>query len=306
MQDLNDMYFFAKVVEHRGFMAASRVLGIPKSRLSRRIKELESTLNVRLLHRTTRKLALTEAGSAFLRHCLAMIEEANLACEEIERIHSSPRGHICVSAPMAIAQFLLAPILPEFMAQYPEVRVTLAVTPRRVDLIEEGVDIAIRVRSGILENSSLVMRTLNATQLIMVASPTFLNTYGVPIEPKALINYPVLSQHQPHGQYTWHFTAQNGQMAEVTVLPRLLTDDMVVLREVALAGQGIAALPTLMVREALQQHRLQQILKDWQLPVGLLHAVYPSRRGLLPAVRVFLDFLSARAGDAAWQNQINT
>jgi DNA-binding transcriptional LysR family regulator len=297
MHDLNDMYYFAKVIEHKGFMAASRALGIPKSRLSRRIKDLEIALNVRLLHRTTRKLALTDAGKAFLRHCEAIIDEATVAREEIERIHAVPRGYICVSAPMAIAQFLLAPVLPKFMMQYPEIRVSLEVTHRRVDLIEEGIDIAIRVRSGQLENSSLVIRTLSATQLMAVASPTYLRQYGTPVAPHELINHPVLTQHQPNGQYTWCFTSPTGQVAEVNLHPKLMTDDMVVLREVALAGQGIVVLPRLMVREALQQNQLKVILSDWQLPRGLLHAVYPSRRGLLPAVRVFLDFLSAHTAE---------
>jgi DNA-binding transcriptional LysR family regulator len=292
MHDLNDMYYFAKVVEHKGFMAASRVLGIPKSRLSRRIKELEAALNVRLLHRTTRKLALTDAGKAFLRHCDIIIEEAALAQEEIERIHTVPRGHIRVSAPMAIAQFLLAPALPKFMRQYPEIRVSLEVTHRRINLIEEGVDVAIRVRSGPLENSSLVVRPLHAAQLMVVASPLYVSQYGTPLTPHDLLDHAVLTQHQPNGHYTWRFTSANAEVAEVTVLPRLMTDDMVVLREVALAGQGIVVLPKLMVYDALQQKQLQVLLADWQLPLGLLHAVYLSRRGLLPAVRVFLDFLS--------------
>lgn len=292
MQDLNDMYYFAKVIEHGGFMAAGRALGIPKSRLSRRIKELESSLNVQLLHRTTRKLALTDIGTAFLRHCQTVLEEAKAAKEEIARVHTTPRGTIRVSAPMAIAQFLLAPYLAKFIEQYPEVNVLLDVSNRRVDLIEEGIDVALRVRMGALEDTSLVMRTLGRSHSILLASPEFLKQHGMPQTPADLVNYPMLSLLQPNEQYTWHFTSDEGKVIDVVAKPRLLTDDMVVLRKVVIAGQGMVALPLLLIHEELKQGKLVRVLPNWHLPYGLLHAVYPSRRGLLPAIRVFIDFLS--------------
>lgn len=306
MHDLNDMYYFAKVVEHGGFMAAGRELGIPKSRLSRRIKNLEAELNIRLLHRTTRKLALTDAGTAFLRHCEAMVEAAMIAGEEIAKARAEPRGNIRVSAPMAIAQFVLAPLLPQFMAQYPEISIVLDVSNRRVDLIEEGIDVALRVRSGPLENSSLVIRTLGASQLIMLASPELIRKYGVPATPEDLVHYPVLSLYQPNAERTWRFTSTAGRVVDVTTRARLFTDDMIVLREAAIAGQGVASLPTLLVEEALRQNKLQRILPDWHLPEGLLHAVYPSRRGLLPAIRVFIEFLSAQVRSQALHNAVKS
>lgn len=293
MQDLNDMYYFAKVIEFGGFMAAGRALGIPKSRLSRRIKELETSLNVQLLHRTTRKLALTDVGTVFLRHCQTVLEEARAAREEIDRVNASPRGTIRVSSPMTIAQFLLAPHLADFLKQYPEVNVVLDVSNRRVDLIDEGIDVALRVRMGSLEDTSLVMRTLGRSHSILVASPDFLSRYGEPDCPKDLVNYPMLSLHQPNEQYSWRFNSEDGKVVDVTTTPRLLTDDMVVLREIALAGEGMAALPLLLIHQEVKQGKLVRVLPNWHLPYGLLHAVYPSRRGLLPAVRVFIDFLSS-------------
>jgi DNA-binding transcriptional LysR family regulator len=292
MQDLNDMYYFAKVIEHGGFMAAGRVLGIPKSRLSRRIKLLEERLNTQLLHRTTRKLALTDVGDAFLRHCETVLSAANAATEEIACANALPRGHIKVSAPPAIAQHILARLLPVFMQQCPEVRFSLAVSSRRVDLIEEGIDVALRVRSGAMENSSLIVRTLGRDRMQLVASPAFIQAHGQPESPLTLAQYPTLSMYQPGGQRTWCLVSEEGQKIEVVTQPRLLTDDQVVLREAAIAGQGITALPNMVMQDALRNGTLVPILKDWYLPEGAFQVVYPSRRGLLPAVRAFIDFLA--------------
>jgi len=160
MQDLNDLFYFAKVVECGGFMAAGRKFGLPKSRLSRRVAELESRLGVRLLQRTTRKLALTEVGASYYEHCRAVLAEAEAAEETILRATAEPRGLVRVSCPEMVAKSLLGPALPRFLAANPQVRIWLDTTGRRVDLIEEGIDVALRVRSVIEESASLVARSL--------------------------------------------------------------------------------------------------------------------------------------------------
>src|SRR6188768_3623530 len=146
MQDLNDMLYFAEVVERGGFAAAGRALGLPKSRLSRRVAELETRLGARLLQRTTRKLSLTEVGEIYLRHCSAMRDEALAADEAVAQLQVEPRGTLRISCPVTLAQSTLGYLVPQFMALYPQVKIDMRVTNRVVDLVEEGIDIALRVR----------------------------------------------------------------------------------------------------------------------------------------------------------------
>lgn len=292
MQDLNDLYYFAKVVEHGGFMAAARVLGVPKSRLSRRIAELETRLGTRLLHRTTRRLALTAIGTTVYQHCVAMVAEAGAAENVVERAHAEPRGPIKVSCPELIAKILLGPILPRFLSSYPKVRLHLEATNRRVDLIEEGVDIALRVRSVLEESATLVARPLSKTELVLVASPALLEHYGVPGTPATLPSWPCLTMTRPDGRGEWILNDPQGKELRLIIdEPRLFTDDLQVLCDNTLAGIGIAALPRFLIDTALQDGRLIRLFPDYSIPYGILHAVFPTRRGLSPAVRVFIDFL---------------
>lgn len=298
MQDLNDLFYFAKVVECGGFMAAGRKLGLPKSRLSRRVAELEARLGVRLLQRTTRKLALTEVGANYYEHCRAMLAEAEAAEEAILRATAEPRGLVRVTCPEQIAKSLLGPILPRFLTANPQVRVWLDATGRRVDLIEEGVDVALRVRPMIEESASLVARKLGVGRLFLVASPGLLAEHGVPKTPAELARYPLLTMSRPDGRGLVALLDSEGHEYSVWVdTPRLMTDDLVVLAQAAVAGQGVAALPVLVCQEALAEGRLVQLLPEYQMPGGILHVVFPSRRHLVPAVRSFIDFLVAELVD---------
>ncbi|KZE35090.1 DNA-binding transcriptional LysR family regulator [Crenobacter luteus] len=293
MQDLNDFFYFAKVVECGGFMAAGRRLGVPKSRLSRRVAELEARLGVRLLHRTTRRLALTEVGESFYRHCEAMLAEAEAAEETIARVTAEPRGPVRVSCPEMLAKTLLAPHLPRFLAAYPQVRLLLEVTGRPVDLIEEGIDVAIRVRSRIDDSASLVARPLGISRVELVASPALVATLGQPSSPAELAGWPALTMSRPDGRGEWRLIDAVGQLYTVTLdAPRLSGDDLMVLAAAAIAGVGAAALPTLVCHEALADGRLVRLLPGYEIPGGILHAVYPGRRHLVPAVRAFVDFLT--------------
>ncbi|UTH73887.1 LysR substrate-binding domain-containing protein [Chromobacterium sp. IIBBL 290-4] len=293
MQDLNDLLYFAKVVEHGGFMAAGRILGIPKSRLSRRVAELEAKLGVRLLQRTTRRLALTEIGSQYYQHCQAMLAEAEAAHETILQSSAEPRGLIRVSCPELLSKTMLGDVLPRFLNRYPMVRVALDSTNRRVDLIEEGVDVAIRVRNVIEDSASLVVRRLGRSRMILVASPAFLQIHGEPMSPEKLAGLPALTMSRPDGRGQWVLLDNVGQVYTIHVdAPRLMTDDMIVLRQAAIDGVGIAALPANVCHQALQDGRLRRILPQYGFPWGILHAAFPSRRGLSPAVRAFLDFIA--------------
>lgn len=292
MQDLNDLLYFAKVVEFGGFMAASRMLGIPKSRLSRRVAELEERLGVRLLQRTTRRLALTEVGSSYYQHCQAMLAEAEAADDAIARITAEPRGLVRVSCPELLAKTLLAPALPRFMLRHPQVRVSLEATNRRVDLIEDNIDVALRVRNSLDNSANLVVRQLSVSQVILVASPDFMRQHPMPQSPADLLALPALTMSRPDGRGQWQLLDQAGHTYNLQIdNPRLMTDDLLVLLEAAIAGLGVAALPVMVCDEALQQGRLLRLLSEFDSPWGILHAAFTSRRGLSPAIRAFIDFL---------------
>lgn len=294
MQDLNDLYYFAMVVEHGGFASAERALGIPKSRLSRRIVQLETDLGVRLLQRSTRRFAVTEVGQNVYRHAQAMLSEAQSAREAVERLSAEPRGVIKVSCPVSLAQQQLAELLPDFLNLHPQVRVQLQVSNRRVDLINEGFDIALRVRTQLNDDGSLVMRSFGQVRELLVASPKYLDARGRPAAPQDLESHATLSMSEDEARQRWELHGPDDTTVRVDIQPRLMGHDFPLLMEIAKKGHGIALLPETVCAEAILRGELEPVLPDWSLPQGICHAVFPSRRGLLPAVRVFIDFLAER------------
>ena len=292
MQDLNDLYYFAKVVEHGGFAPAGRALGEPKSKLSRRIALLEERLGVRLIQRSTRRFSVTEVGQTFLAHCRAMLVEAEAAAESIEMTRSSPRGIVRLSCPTMLLEFRVAAMVAGFMAGCTDVQVHLEATDRRVDVIAEGFDLAIRVRPPPLEDSDLVLKVLAERTQCLVAAPALLERHGPVHGPADLPLLPSVALGVPQGEHAWHLLGPDGAVADVPHAPRLVTRGMAALREAALAGVGVAQLPAMVVRDALQDGRLLRVAPDWAPPKEIVHAVFPSRRGLLPSVRLFLDHLA--------------
>lgn len=294
MQDLNDLYYFAAVVDHGGYAAAERALGIPKSRLSRRITQLETDLGVRLLQRSTRRFAVTDVGQAVYRHAQSMLAEAQAAREVVDRLSAEPRGLVRVSAPVGIAQTMMPALLPEFLARYPEVRVQVIVTNRRVDVINEGVDIALRVRNRLDDDGSLVMRSFGQIQELLVASPKYLKGMGRPHDPAELSGHVTLSMSEEEARQRWELHGPDGQVRHVELKPRVAAFDFPMLRDLAIQGIGITMLPETYCGEAVRDGRLEVVLPDWRLPQGYFHAVFASRRGMLPAVRVMIDYLAER------------
>ena len=292
MQPLEGFYYFTQVVDHGGFARAARALGIPKSRLSRHVVALEAQLKVRLLNRSTRRFAVTEVGQEVYRHATAMLAEADAALEAVEFARAEPRGTIRASCPVALAQAALAPILPVFLVNYPAVRLQLHVSNRRVDVVREGFDVALRVRSQPSGEDGLVMRAFGRANQLLIASPGYLARTGTPASPQELreretLDYELDSE-------PWQLVGANGESVRAEHTPRMLCHDFVVLRAAVLAGLGIAQLPESVVREDLQSGALTRVLPEWNNPQGIVHAVFPSRRGLLPAVRAFIDFLAER------------
>lgn len=291
MQDLNDLYYFVQVVDYCGFAPASRALGIPKSKLSRRIALLEERLGVRLIHRSTRRFSLTDLGQTYYNHCKAMLVEADAAQEAIELTRSEPRGIIRITCPVALLNTRIGPILADFMQQHPQVEVHLEATNRRVDVIGEGVDVAIRVRPPPLEDTDLVMRILGDRAQCIWATPELLKAYPEIHKPEDLTQLPSLSLGVSQGEHIWFLQHKNGEHKSIQHKPRLITRDMTLLRQAALAGVGIVKLPVMMVQAEYAAGLLVPVLPDWQPQREIIHAVFASRRGLLPSVRALIDYL---------------
>ncbi|MBK7150586.1 MAG: LysR family transcriptional regulator [Sandaracinaceae bacterium] len=293
MQDLNDLYFFAQVVEHGGFASAGRVLGVPKSTLSRRVAALEERLGVRLLQRSSRKFSVTDIGQDYYEHCKALGVEAEAAQAAIDRASAEPSGVIRVSCPVTLLHARVDRMLAQFMALHPKVSVHLEATNRRVDVIAERFDVAIRARTPPLPSSELRLRVLAERAWRVVASPALLAQHGVPQQPSDLARFPSLGLGPAAQEHTWEFIDPTGARATYRHTPRLVTDDMVTLRAAALAGVGVVQLPGMVMCDEVASGSLVPLLPEWTLPHHVVHLVFPSRRGLLPSVRALIDFLAA-------------
>lgn len=293
--DLNDLYYFVKVIEYGGFSPAGRALGVPKSKLSRRVALLEERLGVRLIHRSTRRFSLTDIGQTFFEHCQAMLVEAEAAHEAILSVQSEPKGVVRLSCPVALLHANIGPMLAEFMLAYPQIIVHLDANNRAVDVVGEGFDVAIRVRPGPLEDSDLVLRILAERGQCLVASPKLVEAMGgLPSAPAELSQWPSLAIGQPQNAHVWTLFGPDERQVALHHRPRYVTTDMMALREAALVGVGVVQLPLLMIQSQLACGELVSVLPDWAPRREIIHAVYPSRRGQLPAVRLLLDYLTEK------------
>lgn len=303
MQDLNDLYYFVQVVDHGGFAAAARVTGLQKSKLSRRIQQLEDRLGVRLLNRSSRRFSVTELGRDYYDRCLAMLVEAEAADQVIARMRAEPRGVIRLSCPVALINFQFGALFARFLAAYPAVDIQLESTNRRVDVIAEGFDIAIRVRFPPLEPTDLVIRRLDTSVQCLVASPALVAGRTIS-SPADLTELPSVTLGWVQRDHQWQLEHADGRTASVGHRPRLVTDDMAALRDAALEGVGVVQLPTMMVWRQVEAGELVHVLPDWRPRAGIVHAVFPSRRGLLPSVRTLLDFLGTECAAARQRNPL--
>lgn len=297
MRDFNDLQFFAAVVQHRGFSAASRALKVPKSRISRRVASFEERLGVRLLDRTTRGLGLTHVGQQVFEHAHAAVIEADAVEEVALRMQAEPRGLVRMSCPLGLQSAIAAP--PSgFLAAHPLLRLQCIVTNRRVDLIHEGIDVAIRVRERLDTDADLQMKRIGVSRRILVASPMLLAREGEPTTPADIGRFPILHQEQQSGS-TWHLTAENGEIDTVLFEPRVATGSFDILMAAACQGAGIALLPAAYCQQALASGALVRVLQEWSGTDGILHLVFVSRRGMLPAVRAVIDFAAAALKSSA-------
>lgn len=290
MSDLDAMLAFARVVDHGGISAAAAAMALPKSNISRRLNALEARLGVRLLERTTRKIHLTEIGRLYYQHCRRIAQEIEHADSTIANAKETPQGTLRVSASVATGQHLIGPLLAGFIKRYPDVTVSLQLSNRRVDLIEEGFDLAIRI--GPLESSSLISRRLGRGELGVYTTANYIRHKTRPERPLHLTGLDCVAMAQDDGSVVWTMTGPEDTVP-VKIVPRVVVNDFGVIRQLLLDGVGIALLPHHVVRSAPSSNRFIRLLPDWSVQFVELHAVYPSHRGATPKMRAFLDWLSA-------------
>ncbi|HAA07889.1 MAG TPA: LysR family transcriptional regulator, partial [Acinetobacter schindleri] len=291
LTDLDDFYCFAQVVEHGGFSAAERATDIPKSKLSRRVYNLEERLGVRLIQRSSRHFAVTDIGMNIYRHAQVMLSAAQAAHDLVDHLSTEPRGIIKLSLPVSIAQNEIARILPAFLKQYPEIKIQMMVTNRRVDIINEGFDIALRVRSSLDDDPNLVIRQFDQIEQHLFASQGYLNEFGHLKNPEELSEHKILSMADEHTEQFLILHNHIQQQKKIRVMPTVLGSDLSMLAQLAASGCGITLLPDNVVQQYVERGELVRVLPEWKAAHGIFHMVYPSRRGLLPAVRVFIDYL---------------
>jgi DNA-binding transcriptional LysR family regulator len=293
MRDLNDLYYFHTVVSCHGFAAGARHIGVPKSTLSKRVAQLESRLQVRLLERTTRSLRTTDVGREFYAHCQTMLEGAEAAEAVAAQSRVEPQGLVRVSCPPGMIQYLMVTLLPTFLSSYPKVRIQLRVFHRPADLIEDRVDIALRGRMRLEADPGLIVRTLGRIRLVLVMSPTLLTGHEGALTVGRLADFPTVSIAENADGDCWELEGPDEETHAFHHQPRLFCGDLDVALASAIAGLGIALLPKRFCETALESGELVHVLPDWRSREYILHAAFMSRKGMLPSVRAFIDCLVA-------------
>ncbi len=276
---------FAAVVERGSFTAAAASLQTAKSSISETVRALEDRLGVRLLERTTRRVRPTEAGAAFYRQCRRLLDDAANARAEAQAAHRQPSGRLRVGTPDAFAERYIVPGLGAFLARYPTLEVELVEAAAPADLVDQGLDLAIRIVER--PEPRLVVRRIASSQIVIVASPGYLASSGEPTKPRDILHHHLIGFTPLAWRDTWRLGKET-----ITVKPRLLTNNGESLRAAALAGLGLAAIPEWLVADALVAGRLTRVLADRETPFGGIYAVYPTNRLLTPRVRLFVDHMA--------------
>lgn len=296
MKDLNEIQYFVQVSQTQSFTTAANRLGVPKSSVSRAIVKLEQRLGIKLIERTTRSVSLTEAGELYLDRCQRVLEEAEQADQMLGAMHVKPRGTLRVGAPGPFARMSLAPILGEFLARYPEIRLQLQIIGTEASQREHKLDIVIR--PGPLEDSGLLVKPLMQIHLATYASPRYLEGRPVPETPSDLRSHSCIvtscgAYGEPAESATWKLR-RAGEWKEVRVEAKVAVPDPSICYQLTLAGVGIGLLSQPAAQKEVDQGRLVRVLPGWEPEPVELHALYPSQLNASPKVRAFLDFLKER------------
>jgi len=290
MLDLKDLFYFVQVVDRGGFAAAGRLLGVPKSTISHRVQQLEAGLGIRLINRTSRRFGMTEVGQAFYANARATLEHADLAEASIRAHLIEPSGVVRMTTPVALAQFALRDLLPAYLARYPKVRIVQQATDVQVDIVAEGFDLALRGHGDDLPTSTLVQRKLADVPWQLFAGSAYLDERGTPQMPDDLVSHDAIAMGR-EASASWSLVRHEVEIV-IPITPRFVSNDMVVLKDVAAAGLGIVALPAYVCWADVTSGRLRRVLPGWTAARSRVTALLPYRQGLLPAVRTLVDFLA--------------
>jgi DNA-binding transcriptional LysR family regulator len=294
--DLNDIVVFTRVAETKSFTGAAELLGLPKSTVSRKLAQLEERLGVRLVQRTTRKLALTDIGEAYYTRCAQIVSDVAAAEQVVTDMQATPRGRVRISAPVDLSSKYLGAIISEFLVEHADISVELDASDRVVDLIEEGYDLA--VRFGPMPESTLIARRLCTLSQAMVAAPSYLAKRGTPTTIDQLEEHDRLL-FQPSARTTWPLV--NGEQTFEFGRPaRFASNNIAAVRDVALAGGGIALIADFMVACDIQTAKLVRVMPEWTGRETDIHAVYPARQNLPPRLQLFLDHLAKALNPPPW------
>lgn len=291
--DLNDLMIFAKVAEHGSFTGAAEALGVARSSVCRTVARLEERIGVRLAQRDTRHFKLTDIGSEFAEHCVRAVAAAAEGCERIAQARKEPSGCIRVACPSFIARRLVSPLVAKFITHNPGVRIAIEITDREQNALEASIDVCIRMRQVPSEDSRLVMRSLGLVQYALMGSPEFLKQRGWPTSPLEAAGMPTLGWGRMPGPHGWRLIDPSDRQIHVRHEPVMVADEVETIRQAAVDGVGLIQLPLFACLSEIQQGRLQIVLPDYPAPLHEIQAVFPSNRGMLPAVRSFIDYLAS-------------
>jgi DNA-binding transcriptional LysR family regulator len=297
MDRMTSMSTFVKVVESGGFSAAARALGMSPSMATTHVQALEERLGVRLLNRSTRKVSLTEVGHAYYERCLQILAEADDADQVAQALQSNPRGTLRLNTSVAIPPFL-APVIAEFTALYPDVTISMTMTDRMIDMVEEGFDLA--VRNMTVPDSSLISRRVATFRFVVVGAPSYLAARGIPKQASDLAQHNCLIYSRSAGGNEWRFAGPDGEQS-IPVSGNLLANSDNALRLAAVHGQGLALVPSYLVIDEIKSRRLVPVLSEFLQTEHAINAIYPHRRHLSAKVRSFIDLLAKHFhDDPAW------
>jgi DNA-binding transcriptional LysR family regulator len=299
MDQFSAMQTFRRVVDLGSFSAAANQAGVSHTVLSRQVKHLERHLGTQLLTRTTRRLHLTEAGALFYRHCVQILEQMQAMTLELSEHQQQPSGTLRLGVATAFGELELGRWLPDFIERHPLLQIELNCSDRFVDLLEEEIDVCLRVTDH-LPDSSLVARRLASSEVLLVAAPRYVERHGMPTTPEALANHPLLGYSQLLHPQRLQLAGAGGEQRDILMPRRLSANSPMALRAAAIGGLGIASFDRFIVHDALQDGRLVPVLENWKLPGRSLYAVYPQSRYLAPKVRALLDYVQGYYAKARW------
>ena len=293
MDRLEGIAAFSLVVDAGSFTAAAQQLKLSKSAVSAHVQRLEERLGVQLLHRTTRRVATTEAGRVYHQYCVRILADAEAAEQAASALQREPRGILRISAPDTFGWMHVAPVVPAFRERFPEIAIDLRLEERHVNLVDDRLDLAIRI--GTLPDSSLIIRKLAPSRLVLCAAPGYLKRFGEPLSPHDLREYTCLCFPPMWRDGHWHLVSKQRE-ERVPVTGVVITNSAEVLRVSVLRSVGIAMLPTWAVADDLRCGKLKPVLPGWAPPVSFVHAVYPDNRRMSAKVRLFVDHLARQIG----------